>query len=263
MAETSAPGPALKLARAKQHIVELTLSIRAYAQSQPYGVEKRLDESSNAYLYTVRVVKPMPEEWALIVGDVVHNARAALDHLTVQLVEAAGRKITESTAFPFAKSQATFAATCESRLAGTPDSTRRFMSRMRPYPSGNTLLHLCHALDVIDKHRLILVLGGAYQQFVLPMSVPHPKGEGVLPMPSVAIRPADPLFPVRDGTVVFSAPVGALTGEPQFVFGVALGAPADPVTALVPQILNRMIAHIERILTIATRRLLPAPQQPN
>lgn len=252
-----AEGPRAKVVRAQRHLDELKSAIRSYLSAAPYSIEK--NQVAGDIFYSVRVRQPIPHDWPLIAGDIIHNARSALDLLAVQLVQVAGGQPSEATAFPFARSQATLQQTCATRLSGASVSARRFAQRLRPFPGGNRLLHLLHELDIVDKHRLLLIVGAAYRHFELNVQLPHPGGKGPVQFPPIAIRPADRLFPVSDGAVIFkiaAAATGGSMAEPRFAFEIALGEPGDASGEPIPTVLEQLAAHVERIIGIAERKLL-------
>lgn len=254
-----AAGPRAKVLRAQRHLDELKSAVRAYLQAAPFFIEKKQDSVAGDVFYSVRVKQPIPPDWPLIAGDIIHNARSALDLLAAQLVEVAGGQPSEATAFPFARSQATLQQTCATRLSGASASAKRFAERLRPFPGGNRLLYLLHVLDIVDKHRLLLVVGAAYRHFELNVRLPHPGGKGTVQAPPIAIRPADRLFPLTDGAVIFKnagAAAGASMAEPRFAFEIALGEPGDASGEPIPKVLEQLVSHVERIIHIAERKLL-------
>jgi len=252
-------GPRAKLRRAEHHLDELKAAVQAYRGAEPFSVERNQAPATGDILYSVRVSRPIPEDWPLIAGDIIHNARSALDHLAAQLVQAAGGQVTETTAFPFAKSHSTLQQTAATRLAGAAPSARRFAERLRPFPGGNRLLLLLHHLDIIDKHRLLFIVGAAYQHFELNVRLLRPAGKATLPLPPIRIRPADRQFPLVDGGVllkVAAAASGSHMAEPRFAFEIALGEPGDPSGEPILKLLADIVSHVARIIDIAERWLL-------
>lgn len=77
----------LKIERAKQHLVELDKHIGAYSDRQPYRVawETQKHENSGKWRCMFRITERPADELAIIIGDVVHNVRSALNHLAVTL----------------------------------------------------------------------------------------------------------------------------------------------------------------------------------
>lgn len=75
-----------KLNRAKQHLAELRRSVQSYRDSDAIyiGMVQRKDPLDFRQIlveYIVKVRSPVPtEQWGLIVGDVLTNLRASLDH---------------------------------------------------------------------------------------------------------------------------------------------------------------------------------------
>ena len=55
---------------------------------------------SQTTVFAVRVTSPPPIELSVLVGDVVHQLRSAVDHIAYELVRAAGNTPTRRTAFP-------------------------------------------------------------------------------------------------------------------------------------------------------------------
>jgi hypothetical protein len=92
--------PASKFWWADQHLQRLDRRIAKFnsAHSQP----PRVQIGSNPPWYIVRVLAfpPLPEEFALCVGDFLVNIRSALDHLVWQLVLREGEKTRSSHYFP-------------------------------------------------------------------------------------------------------------------------------------------------------------------
>lgn len=149
-------GAALKIERAKHHIVDLERELEEFLTQQPFETIIQQDPSAGKKFIKIKTNKPIPIELSLIIGDVVHNLRSALDLLIFSLVgDKTGRP--RSIQFPFASDQDKFEEAIVSRqinLAGEKvvDAVR---SR-RPYPKGNDLLWGLHELDICDKHKLIL-----------------------------------------------------------------------------------------------------------
>lgn len=85
------PTSRAKLARAEEHRLSIVPEIEAYATG---GNRIHLDRTDNLGKvrepirvdYKVRKVDRPPESWALVAGDVIQNARAALDHAVWALV---------------------------------------------------------------------------------------------------------------------------------------------------------------------------------
>lgn len=120
------------------------------------------------------LMPPVPTTLGLILGDFVHNLRASLDHLVWQLVLANRRQPNSSTAFPihlelgFLQDKAAFFKRTKPAIGGCSPGARGVIESLQPYQKGNAFeashhpLWMLHELDIIDKHRLIAVVGGRY-----------------------------------------------------------------------------------------------------
>jgi hypothetical protein len=89
----------LKLDRAEHHLKEVADRVRQYSDSHPYEaipVPNRRSDGDIRY-FNLRVTSQPDEMLSVIVGDVVHNTRSALDHLMVGLVPRNRRR---KTGFP-------------------------------------------------------------------------------------------------------------------------------------------------------------------
>jgi hypothetical protein len=91
---TSPPSPLLgarlKADRAKRHLEEL-IRVTQPLSGQFFGIShdqivSRADNEPLGYQLTYRPTKPVPEILALVIGDCIHNARSALDHLASTII---------------------------------------------------------------------------------------------------------------------------------------------------------------------------------
>jgi hypothetical protein len=93
----------LKVDRAKQHLDALSKEIsQVVTEHQTYvtGRHNAVDDSYTAILHDV---PPVSREWGLVLGECVHNARGALDHLVAALVTTAGGTVNNRHQFPICR----------------------------------------------------------------------------------------------------------------------------------------------------------------
>ena len=83
-----------KVNRANRHIEELHRSIRRFIDTSPYKIGRKLDPRTGEAVYYLTEAPAVPDEMALIAGDVLQNLRSTLDHLAWALVETNGGKPT-------------------------------------------------------------------------------------------------------------------------------------------------------------------------
>src|ERR1700733_11548989 len=96
----------LKVRRARSHIGELTTEILSYLRRVPfYLTVDHVTEDGRRWV--VRVREEVPVEFSAIIGDVIHNLRAALDLMAVQIVRL-NNKNDDDVYFPFSKTAERF-----------------------------------------------------------------------------------------------------------------------------------------------------------
>lgn len=153
--ELTAPA-LLKIGRAKHHINDLNRRISAYLSSRPLRLVTLGEPESDRETHFIKEEVPLPLDFALIIGDAVHNLRSALDVLMFSMIGGKAKR-PERVMFPFAKRADTLVSAMqnsEAQLAG--EKVVAEIERLKPYPDGNKWLAALHALDIADKHKLII-----------------------------------------------------------------------------------------------------------
>ena len=157
-------GPRLKVQRAYRHIDELAgrsepldRSLYEIVVDQRYSIIGKA--KPDIFEATFIPKEPIPETFALIIGDAIHCLRSALDHVATETVRQA--RISDAFVnFPFAEerkdleSRTGFKRIQEAIPSG--DVLSLFRSQICPYRDGNFDLWAITKLDNIDKHNFIL-----------------------------------------------------------------------------------------------------------
>ena len=210
--EMDLSGSDIKIERAKKHLAELREEVTSRFHPGSYAVTREVAEDGLAYTYSVTGAPQVPPEWAAIVGDVLTNLRASLDHLAYRLVELDSGSPGDRTYFPIVETRFNRGGTLRifDKLGHTlsrPDLTEA-VEHSQPYtrssadggPSAHHLSDLDRLVQ-IDKHRLLL--GSA--------AVLDPEMWWGLPA-GVTCTPSFNFSQLRDGTPVarftFSGPPG-------------------------------------------------------
>jgi hypothetical protein len=142
------------------------------AEPRPYSFIIHISPESGDHTIYAEVVEPPPPTLSVIVGDVLHNLRSALDHLAWELVKRAGGKPGRHTYFPICDTEKWWlqetvhrrrAEDRKSPLAGVEPSSAiwRFIQAVQPY-KGAAYANSLNALRVLsnaDKHRQLLISG--------------------------------------------------------------------------------------------------------
>ena len=150
-------GAKLKVERANCHIRDLNNEIVGYIKSNPYRLVVEENTDTGGYNLTMRVKEKIPCSWPSIIGDVIHNLRSALDLMIFEIVSPHTNN-TDKIQFPFCSGVNGLEDTITNRqinFAG--DKVVNIVRSLKPYPGGNDLLYAIHDLDIMDKHKGIIV----------------------------------------------------------------------------------------------------------
>ena len=151
-----------KIERAAQHLETLDEQIRSFLDISTYGVEAYVNKETGWREMKVQVYAAPPVRLGVIVGDVVHNLRSALDHLVFELAGGKG----SMTQFPIFTRAADYleprkdgTVAREVMLKGVLARDRAIIDQYQPYqrassPERDPLSILNH-LSNTDKHRIV------------------------------------------------------------------------------------------------------------
>ncbi len=164
MDQATLDGCNAKVDRAEELLETLADEWRAFLDTNPWP--SRIDDRTEPGWHRVCLdfTAPPPPRFAIVVGEVAHDLRSALDHLAWrEAVECVGLQEAECHAsvitFPLAKSPAAFKSAQTLKYVG--DNARAVMERHQPYEStedkGPLSLGLLHWFNRMDKHRTIHV----------------------------------------------------------------------------------------------------------
>ena len=117
-------------------------------------------------LLIVEVENPFPPSWGLLLGEIVHNYRCALDHIAWDLYRRGrlpkplSERQEQNIGFPICSKRKTFNDSLGQKLPGVERTDRAIVRRFQPYIPGESRAHL-HVFTVLrdlsnaDKHRSI------------------------------------------------------------------------------------------------------------
>ena len=151
----------LKVQRAERHINDIHHQITAYLARHPIAilVEKwsgPRTPTSPDIVARIRVRETVPKSVAPIIGDAIHNLRAALDLLACELVRLNDGNDAK-VYFPFSDDEEQFPRMLKKRnMHRAAPQVIAHLYSLRPYTGGNKALRALHDLDIIDKHRALI-----------------------------------------------------------------------------------------------------------
>jgi hypothetical protein len=152
-----------RLDRALHHLDSLKAEVRAWADERPYRTWSDFDVNNLYKLTWLEVLDPPPIELSPIIGDCIHNLRAALDNLVYELALAhhGGRVPPDfevKLQFPIFDHSAKFASKGKNMIGGIAPAAQAIIEELQPYHREDTFrkdrLWQLHWLDIEDKHRL-------------------------------------------------------------------------------------------------------------
>src|SRR5260370_21561675 len=189
----------LKVSRAKQDLERLSKEIGEVVtehETSLTGEHNPVDDSHTAILHDV---PPVSREWGLVLGECVHNARGALDHLVAALVITAGGTVGNHHQFPICRQPREWhSQVTPRRRAGKLDfiepAHTAVIESVQPYQAGTEVPSLLtlQRFSNADKHRLI---HGAVMRTV---AKPTLTGQLAIPLRITEAIYADPHTPVEE-----------------------------------------------------------------
>lgn len=152
-------GPDLKAERAEHHIGELDGIFREFVRKNRNALRSKCN--ARAVRKKVTLGGAFPRHTSTVLGDAIHNLRAALDHAYCILVEANGHTVTRYTSFPIGKDRDSVAGSIKGQTDAKhgPSQTVRdaILNTIQPFEGGNgARLYSLHHLDITDKHALLI-----------------------------------------------------------------------------------------------------------
>jgi hypothetical protein len=166
-----------KLARADEQIEFVNAEWgRFLKEEEPYGIDWKYDpDSAEYFLYKphFRIFKDPPIRMAVLLGEIVHNLRSALDHLACELIECHGARPIRRAAWPVAVTEADWINQVEwprdrtgKRIRGPLHGLSRnsdawaYVKLTQPYQRGQTTarsqpLAELNKLSRTDKHSVV------------------------------------------------------------------------------------------------------------
>ncbi len=160
----------LKIERAKKHTRDLDAEMCDFRAAHPYRFRSDYDVDTREKVYKVDIQSDTPAVLSLIIGDIIHNLRSALDHLAWKLIIANGKTPKSGpggTQFVIRDSSAKPKPGGIAVIEGISPDAQKIVDSIQPYNTGNDSLLILNQLDIVDKHQLMLVTAFALSSMTI------------------------------------------------------------------------------------------------
>jgi hypothetical protein len=247
-------GVRLKIERAKQHVVDLDVALRAFYESSPYKVGAKRDPQTRKLVYYVTSVEATPATISLIAGDALQNLRSALDQLAWQLVEANRGTPGRQTSYPVYKGANEYMAGRQAKVQGMSQAAVDLIDATKPYKGGNDALWMLNELNNIDKHRLLLTVGARYGSVNVGADLQREMqrlwgSKQILPAMDIYLTPENRLCPLKAGDELYTtAPDAEVNEKMDFRFEVALSEPQVAEGEPLLETLHQLVQLVEGVV---------------
>lgn len=204
--------PDLKWSRGNSHTAALQSKFGEWHASAPVSVDAVLREDRQGFDLVARVPRGIPKhEWALDLGDALHNLRSALDAVAWGMAHFNDAKPTrpKRVTFPICDDERQWDEAVRAWVGEIQPEFQERLRIMQPFtyvPAGGlSMLSMLHDLDIQDKHRDILTVSADLHEINLGGSFEY-EDHDTEARPSVDMR-SDVKF--GDGVVLGTIHAGA------------------------------------------------------
>lgn len=151
-----------KIQWAEKHIRDLQSLLAKFTRSDFYTVSVKAHpkQGTNFLCFKIRHFRFPVDDAALTIGDALHNLRSALDLMYYETVLACNGVPTAWTRFPICKTgkelTKRWAKSALKQKQVSCPVIGLVLDTIKPYEAGNPLLWALHALNIVDKHQLLI-----------------------------------------------------------------------------------------------------------
>jgi hypothetical protein len=243
--------PALmKLARANEQKDALKSEIAAFLGArETKSVLREVDPKTNDL--HIRFVAPIaPVDWAIRLGEIVHNLRSCLDNVAWRLVELDRRHPSSPdgrTCFPIFSDSEKFKSNGVRAMRGMAPESVAIVKSFQPFGAeqGDDFpLWYLHTLSNSDKHRVInLVAANARLEEIAVITE----------APSLSTAYRAPLGALEHGAILFTLPFSQVGHEVKVRSRITMSMCVDEATAIGPSL--REVGTLLECLFVITREV--------
>lgn len=205
--------PDLKWARGNSHAKALEASFVEWFASAPASVDGVLRDDRQGIDFVARVPRGIPtHEWALLLGDTLHNFRSAFDALAWGIAHFNDTRPSKpkSVQFPICVDKKQWNEAVKAWVGELDPQFQDRLKMMQPFkfvePGATSVLKMIHDLDIQDKHKDFLKVSADLNGVAVDGSFFEYEEHDVEALPRLEM-PADVKF--ADGVVLGTLHAGA------------------------------------------------------
>lgn len=219
----------LKVERSYHQLDALRTEMDRFLESHPYGVAGDFNTETRRLVAYLTIREPCPGVWGVLIGEMVHNLRSALDHLVWQLVIQNGETPVLANQFPICSDAGMFQRALDrQRLVHVSQLACDLIQSLQPYSTGegiNSPLWQLHEISNFDKHRTLHFAAAHLEgiQVSFPNMHPDIKVTEEMGRPPGPFEHGDVLvsYLVASPEYPFTKPIGEAQVQSNAAFGIA------------------------------------------
>jgi hypothetical protein len=194
-------GARIKTEWAKQHINQLDAIITAFSASGYFKLIPERDSETGQDGFKVEIVKKLPVDVALIMSDIIHNLRSALDIAMMEIFHGETGMYCEWLGFPIKKTRDDLVKAVNSgNVQKTPKAIRDYIvDGAKSYKDGNVVLWNLNHLNNCEKHMLLIPVAST-GIFTIVSDAPEGGGKGSFIVTWFNINAGNTFIPVEGFT---------------------------------------------------------------
>ena len=233
------------------HLKALKESVQGFREGNPYGIFPDYDGHTDKCILRAEVHTPPPQEWGVIIGEIIHNLRSALDHLVWQLALLQTSTPYDRTAFPITTTRNNYRDSGRRLVQDLTARQEALIKWLQPYRRGQKakcdFLWLLQDVNNTDKHRVIQTVGTVLGFQGLSFR----NMRGFIPQ-DLNIYKGTRLengAPVADFTIVQTSRNAHMEMHPDFTFDIEFGVGSSAVEGMpLSPTLSDILTHVEDII---------------
>jgi hypothetical protein len=189
--------------------VALEHEVGVYTSTPLYNAPRPTTTDGLTFVYRLDLVRPIPLEWSVSLGQIVHNLRSALDNAVYALALVhKGRSVSQSS-FPIFTEASKYPTKGAPKVKALPEDARLLIESLQPFRSDSHVsnaLRSVNALSNQDKHRIVQPWGFLIDQRGSDLIVASPS-DAVIEFPQRVVQNEEELFRVRCEAPEASSPI--------------------------------------------------------